>query len=120
MTGPAIINGPKHFSKELEQAIEGRSGWDFLEKQLMPALVHDSFRPENRVLDELARYAETEVGREVIAWLRSISDGAPYPRTGFGTLETTALAAAKHEGRAAVGHALALAIAEGQRLRKQG
>lgn len=120
MSGPAIL-GRRGVSDALERELQGRDGWAYLEERLMPALMSDPYRPADRVMTELARWSRTEVGAEVIAWLHAISDGAPWPKTGLANIEQTALAAAKHEGRASVGQALSLAIAEGQRIiDKQG
>ena len=116
MTGPVAHFGGRDVKAEAAQQDDGPSGWDWFKAQFAPALAPDPFRPEDAVLVELARYAQTEQGRAGIGWLHSITDGAPYP-AGFSSLEAAALAAAKHEGRAGVGLVLTRAVAEGQRLR---
>lgn len=94
------------------------SGWDDLKKMMMPAVMPDPFRPDDEVMMELARYAETAEGRKVLGWLHSITDQAPYPQY-FGSIEQTALASVKHQGRCMPGVALNEAVAIGKTLRSK-
>jgi hypothetical protein len=115
MTGP-VGALPRNIAREVAQATESPGGWEKLEQLMHPAVMPDPFRPDDAMMMELAKFGTTEVGSGVIAWLRSISDLAPYPHVTAGGIEQAALAAARHEGRAHVGHLMAKAIAEGQRL----
>lgn len=118
--GPVAHFGGRNVAAELDEIVgSDGDGWEFLKQQLLPALVNDPFRPEDAVLKELARYASTVEGGKVLAWLHSVTDRAPYP-AGFTSIEQAALAAAKHEGRAVVGHLLTRAVAEGQRIQSKG
>jgi hypothetical protein len=116
MTGP-VSHLPRNMAREVQEALDSRDGWKVLEQQLLPAIAADSFHPGDEVLIEIARYAETDTGAKVIAWLHSLSDRAPYPCVTGGNLEHAALGAAKHEGRASVGHVIEKAVREGKRLR---
>lgn len=91
-------------------------GWDDFRRMMEPAKFANPLRPGDDVLMELARYAETEQGRKVLAWLHSVTDQTPYPQVG-GSFENVALAAAKHQGRALIGAMLTEAVKEGQALR---
>lgn len=115
MSGP-VAHIPRSVAAELKAAMDDTEGWKFFEEQLLPAAVADSFRPDDKIMITMARFASTLDGSGVIAWLRSISDRAPYPVVTAGNLEHAALGAAKHEGRAHVGHLIEKAIREGQRL----
>lgn len=92
-------------------------GWAAFEKMMQPAVMPDPYRPGDDVMMELARYAETAEGRKVLDWLHSITDGAPYPQH-IGSIEQTALAAAKHQGRVLPGEMIRRAVATGKELRK--
>jgi hypothetical protein len=118
MTGP-VTNLPRA-GREVEAALNGGDeGWAGLERLMLPAVMPDPFRPDDAVLAEMARYAETEIGARVMAWLRSVTDCAPYPHVTAAGFEQAALAAARHEGRAHVGHLITKAIADGQTIRKR-
>jgi len=114
MSGPAA-HIPRNVAREMKAAIDDSSGWKFFEEQMLPAVMADGFRPHDQVMVALARFAATLDGAGVVAWLRAISDCAPYPFVTGGNLEHAALGAAKHEGRAHVGHLIGKAISEGQR-----
>lgn len=116
MTGPFV--GGRGIAQEVGAAIAETDGWDYFKKEFMPALVADSFRPEDQLLIEIYKISQTVEGRKVIAWLHQLTDLAPYPQF-IGSIEQTALMAAKHQGRAGVGHVLAKAVAEGERLFNQ-
>jgi hypothetical protein len=115
MSGP-VAHIAKSVAADLKAAMDDSEGWKFFEENLLPAAMADTYRPDDRVMTSLARFAATLDGRDVVAWLRSISDRAPYPFVTGGNLEHAALGAAKHEGRAHVGHLIEKAIREGQRL----
>ena len=118
MTGPVANVGSRNVAREVDDALREGSGWEFFKKQFLPAVVADTFRPADEVLIEIARYSETQGGARVMAWLHELTDGAPYP-VGTTSLEETAIAAARHQGRAGVGHVLKKAVAEGKRLLNQ-
>lgn len=115
MSGP-VAHIRQNVAKELQGAIEDSAGWKFFEENLLPAAMADSWRPDDKVMVTLARLAHTQDGQAAIAWLHAVSDRAPYPFVTGGNLEHAALGAAKHEGRAHVGHLLEKAMREGQRL----
>ena len=117
MTGP-VGALPRNMARDVHEALhDPTSGWEKLEQLMLPAVMPDPFRPQDGMMLELAKFAATAPGAAVIAWLRSITDLAPYPHVTAGGIEQAALAAARHEGRAHVGHLLQKAIAEGERLR---
>lgn len=117
MSGPVANFGARDVAREAAQQDEGPQGWEWFKEQFGPALAADPFRPGDDVLEELARYGRTELGAKVLAWLHGLTDAAPYPAGNFKSFEEAAIAAAKHAGRAGVGHVLTRAVAEGQRLR---
>ena len=114
MSGPAGAIA-RNVMNEVDAAVADESGWDWFKNNFAPAAVADSFRPEDQVLKALFLFAQTETGAKAIAWLHELSDRAPYPMI-EGSFEQAALAAAKHQGRAGVGHVLSKAVAEGKRL----
>lgn len=114
MAGP-VGELPRNIARELDAALNDDSGWDFFKERFLPAAVADSFRPPDELLVDLARYAETDRGRRVVDWLLDLTANAPYPVTGH-SIQHTALAAAKHEGRAGVGATIKKALREGRRL----
>lgn len=114
MTGP-VGALPRNVAGELENALDDPSGWDWFKERFAPAAVADSLRPGDDVMEGLARWGHTELGQKILAWLHDISDGAPYP-VGHTTIEQAALASARHEGRAGVGHLIEKAVREGNRL----
>lgn len=116
MSGPVgIVANPG--APRVALALESK-GWDDIKQLLEPARMPNPFKPADEVLMELARYAETELGRKVLDWLHGVTDRAPYPQVGA-TFENVALAAAKHQGRALIGDMLTQAVKEGQQLRQQ-
>lgn len=117
MTGPVAHFGPRDAAREAEAQPEGPQGWDWFRQALAPLLQPDQFRPDDQLLIEIARYSETEIGRKVFDWLHALTDRAPYPSGDFKAFEEAAIAAAKHAGRAGVGHVLTRAVAEGRKLR---
>lgn len=112
--GPAI-NLPRSITAQVEAAIEDREGWDFFKNKFMPAAVADTFRPEDDLLKQIAQYANTYWGAKVFSWLHDLTDRAPYPMA-TGDIQELAMAASRHQGRAGVGHVLAKAVHEGNRL----
>lgn len=100
--------------EEIEQAI-GANGWDFFRDQFGPAVVAQSFDPGNDLKKNLAAFARTGLGREIIDWLLDLTCRAPYPVTSQ-SLHDLAFAAAKHQARAAVGETIIKAIADGNAL----
>lgn len=115
MNGPQNVN-PRNLVRDLDVMLTaGGQGWDGLEKMFEPALMHDRYRPQDELLKQIAALSQTEFGRELFAWLFDLTNRAPYPSTG-GTIENAALAAAKHEARAAVGEVILNAIVEGRKL----
>ena len=117
MSGP-VGSLPRNVMREVEAALHESSGWDYFEKNVLPLAVADTFRPADDVLVDLAHYANTAQGRRVLAWLHDLTDLAPYP-IGMKTIEDAAMASARHQGRASVGHVLKKAVAEGTRLINQ-
>ncbi len=117
MSGPAA-HIPRNVAKEVQAAMTEASGWKTLEEQLLPAAVADSFHPGEEILIEISRYAETTEGAKVMGWLHQLTDRAPYPCVTGGNFEHAALGAAKHEGRASVGHVINKAVREGSRIRE--
>lgn len=115
MSGGPVGAIGRNVARELETAMAAADGWDFFEKEFLPAAVADSFRPEEKIMRALARFAATHDGKAAMEWLMALTLEAPYPRTG-GSLEHTALAAALHQGRAGVGHVVKKALREGARL----
>jgi hypothetical protein len=114
MSGPAAS-----FGSTIQAPVEDESeGWDFYKQKFMPAVVANTFRPEDSVLIEIYKLSETAEGRKIIDWLHELSDRAPYPRVGS-NFEEVAVAAAKHQGRALVGEVLTEAVREGKRLFNQ-
>lgn len=115
MSGPVAHVG-KVSTPAIGEGLPDLGGWEQFKTLMQPAMMPDPFRPQDDVLRELARYNSTVEGAKVLAWMRSITDGAPYPQQ-IGSIEQTALAAAKHQGRCIVGELVSRAIAEGNRLR---
>jgi hypothetical protein len=117
------MNGPMPFRREVAPlddmlASVGGEGWEGLDKLFHPAEVPDRFDPGAEVKKFLAAAMRTPAGREAIQWLADITLRAPYPHVGT-SLEAAAIAAAKHEARAAVGEVLLRAIAQGDQLLNQ-
>lgn len=120
MSGPANIN-PRGMVRDLDDMLTaGGVGWDALEKMFQPAAVADQWKPDENLLKELGALSQTEFGRRLFGWLFDLTNRAPYPSTGGGNLEQVAMAAAKHEARAAVGEVIVNAIVEGRRLLDEG
>lgn len=115
MSGGPVANLPRNVLAELDAAVDDPAGWDWFKTQFMPAAVADTFRPSDQTLMELAKLANTAWGQTILAWLHDLTDRAPYPMV-EGLSQQVALAAARHQGRAGVGHVLTRAVAEGQRL----
>lgn len=120
MSGPANI-APRREVHDIDHmlASAGGEGWAGLEEKLLPALVGEKFRPDDKVLETLARMWMRPDERAVIEWWFDLTSRAPYP-TDHGDMERLGLAAAKHMSRAAVGEAVALGLAEGAKIINQG
>jgi hypothetical protein len=115
MTGPANIN-PRGLVRPLDTMLTaGGEGWDALQKLFEPAVMSDRWRPDDQILKFVAAMSQTEQGRAFLDWIFDLTNRAPYPSIGGG-IEQAALAAAKHEARAAVGEVILTAIVEGRRL----
>ncbi|MBS9720043.1 hypothetical protein JYU29_04990 [Tianweitania sp. BSSL-BM11] len=115
------MNGPTDFGRQLqsiEAMLAAPSTWDGLEHAFKPSQMPDRFDPGDDIKMLLAGLKNTVDGRRIIEWLADLTFRAPYPSTGS-SFEQAALAAAKHEARAAVGHVLLRAIAEGDALLNQ-
>lgn len=97
--------------EEIERAI-GANGWEFFREQFGPAVVAQGFDPGADFKKNLAAFARTGLGREIVDWLLDLTCRAPYPVTSQ-DLQDLAFAAAKHQARAAVGETIVKAIAEG-------
>lgn len=97
--------------EEIEQAM-GSNGWNFFADQFGPAVVSQSFDPGADFKKNLAAFARTGLGREIIDWLLDLTCRAPYPVTSQ-DMQDLAFAAAKHQARAAVGETIVKAIADG-------
>lgn len=117
MSGPVGALS-RNIAAEVKAAMDDPGGWETLGGLMTPAVMPDPYRPADAVMLEAARYATTIEGQRFFAWLRAVSDLAPYPHVTAGGIEQAALAAARHEGRAHVGHLLAKLLAEGERLRR--
>jgi hypothetical protein len=102
MSDGPVINLPRSITAQVEAAIEDRA-------------VADTFRPEDDLLKQIAQYANTYWGAKVFSWLHDLTDRAPYPMA-TGDIQELAMAASRHQGRAGVGHVLAKAVHEGNRL----
>lgn len=112
------MNGPVDFGRQLQavdRLISSPPSWDDLLKEFTPAAVPDTFDPGDDMKKLLAGLYNTAEGRRIIEWLADLTFRAPYPHTGA-SLEAAALAAAKHEARAAVGRSILKAIADGNQL----
>lgn len=118
MTGPVASLGPRHQPPPPNETLQS-NGWEDFKRLMNPAQMQNPFRPDGKILQEIARYSETVEGREVIAWLRSITDQAPYPNVSGGNFEQVAIAAAKHDARATIGRMIAAAISEGTAITNQ-
>lgn len=118
MSGPQNVN-PRGIVNPIDDMFTaGGQGWDALEKMMKPALMADQWRPQDDLLKQIAALSMTEFGRELFSWLFDLTNRAPYPQTGD-SIESAALAAAKHEARAAVGEVILNAIVEGRKLLNQ-
>jgi hypothetical protein len=93
----------------------GGVGWAGLEEHFSPAKVADAFDPGADLKKVLFALYHTVDGRKIVEWWFDLTFRAPYPHVGS-SLEAAAIAAAKHEARAAVGLALLKAIADGEKL----
>lgn len=112
------MNGPVDFSRQMmavERLLADPTSWDGLDKAFAPAKVADNFDPGDDMKMMLAAFAYTAEGRKIIEWLADLTCRAPYPQTG-NSIQSAALAAAKHEARAAVGSVIMRAIADGEKL----
>lgn len=119
MTGPVNIPARRQvhdLDRMLAQA--GGVGWDGLAQKMLPALVGDRFRPEDAVLEALGRMWLRPADRAVIEWFFDLTARAPYPNF-HGDMEATALAAAKHMARSAVGETVCHGLSEGLRIIEQ-
>ena len=114
MSGPAGFI-PRNIAAEVNAALEEGAGWDYFHKQILPLAQADTFRPDDALLKTLAHFSSTLDGMKILQWLHDLTDLAPYP-IGMATLEEAAMAAARHGGRASVGHVLSKAVREGRRL----
>jgi len=115
MTGPANIN-PRSIVRDLDTMMTaGGVGWEALETMFQPAVMADPWRPSENVMKFAAAMAQTDQGREFLAFIFDLTKRAPYPHIG-NSMESAALAAAKHEARAAVGEVVLQAIVEGRKL----
>lgn len=117
------MTGPFPFAREaisLDDMLAsiGGAGWDGLAARVKPALPPDSFKPDDRLLRFCAGLYGTAEGREFFDWLADLTLRAP-PGASGNTLESAALAHAKHESRFAVGQAIFLAIVQGRELLNQ-
>lgn len=106
---------PRNVAEAVDAEINDADGWRWFRDEFLPAAVADTFRPADDVLIAIWRLSQTGEGERIFAWLYDLTLNAPYPATG-GSFENTALAAAKHQGRAGVGQTLKKAVAEGRRL----
>jgi hypothetical protein len=120
MSGPQNVN-PRPLAmgslEELEERFAGR-GWSFFEQQFHPAATPADLDPGDQFKRQLAGVAETAWGRQLIDWLLDLTCRAPYPVTSQ-SIEDLAMAAAKHQARAAIGEVLVKAIADGRRIMDQ-
>jgi hypothetical protein len=115
MSGPVVHVG-KASMPAVGDGLPDTGGWEQFKKLMDPAVMPDPYRPEDAMMMEMARYATSKEGAAFFKWLRSISNGAPYPQVS-NTFEGIALASAKHQGRCIVGELVSNALAEGERLR---
>ena len=115
MSGPVI---PRNIAQEVNKSLADGNGWEFFKQQFLPAVVADTFRPDDQLLVDIAHFSTTSFGAKFLEWLHDLTDRAPYPIDGA-TIEAAALAAARHQGRAGVGHVLTKAVTEGRRLQNQ-
>jgi hypothetical protein len=118
MNGGPVAHVGRRLDEQAAEVLGDETPWENLSRTFLPALVKDSFRPEESVMRELARIAVSPDGAKVVAWLRDLTDLAPYPEY-FRTSDEAGIAAAKHAGRAGVGRVLALALQHGQQLLNQ-
>lgn len=114
------MTGPFPFARQtmdLDTMIAGMGGegWDGLEAMFKPAGVKDSFDPGDHMKKMLFAFYQTGEGRQVIDWLLDLTFRAPFPHVGT-SIEQAAIAAAKHESRAAIGLVIMKAIADGDAL----
>jgi hypothetical protein len=119
MSGPIGHVGSATAGPENKNDHTQTAGWADFARLIDPAKMPNPFRPEDKMMQEFSRYAETVGGRNVVAWLRSITDLAPYPNVSGGNFEQVAIAAAKHDARATIGRMIAAAITEGTAIRNQ-
>ena len=115
------MSGPVSFPSSmmaLDQMLEqmGGRGWEGLENEFKPAQTRQNFEPEDKIKKIIAAfYDSSSEGRQMVEWIFDLTFRAPYPSTGT-SFEQAAIAAAKHEARAAVGRVLVQAIVEGRAL----
>ena len=113
-----MSGGPFPFSRQMmavDQMLAGVPDWTGLSQAFFPAGVSDRFDPGEDMKQVLYHFYQTAEGRRIIDWLADLTVRAPYPHVGQ-TSESVAIAAAKHEARAAVGYSLLRAIADGEQL----
>jgi hypothetical protein len=119
MSGPIGHVGSTTAGPKIEVDPTKTAGWPEFDRLRDPSTMQNPHRPEVKMMAEFSRYAETVEGRSVVAWLRSITDLAPYPNMSGGSFEQVAIAAAKHDGKATIGRMIAAAITEGTAIRNQ-
>lgn len=113
--------GPTPFPRQMlgaESLINAAPTWDGLMNAFKPAIVPDRFDPGDDMKLVLFHFYNTVQGRQIVDWLFDLTARAPFPHVGS-TRESAALAAAKHEARAAVGLAVARAITDGEKIWNQ-
>lgn len=116
-----MSTGPTPFPRQMmgaESLITAAPTWDGLMDAFKPAIVPDHFDPGDNMKLVLFHFYNTAEGRRIVDWLFDLTVRAPFPHVGS-TRESAAIAAAKHEARAAVGQAFARAITDGEEVWKQ-
>lgn len=100
-------------------ASAGGLGWAGLAERLgLPSADPDVFAPEDDLKRQMAAFYRTDLGRRMFEWLGDLTlRGAPG--ASGQTIESAAIAHAKHEARFAVGLAMLKAIEDGDKLLNQ-
>lgn len=97
-------------------ASAGGPGWAGLAQQLgLPPAGPDVFAPEDDLKRQMAAFYRTDLGRKMFEWLGDLTLRGT-PGASGNTIESAAIAHAKHEARFAVGLAILKAIADGDQL----
>ncbi|MBO6893400.1 MAG: hypothetical protein JJ866_15765 [Roseibium sp.] len=116
------MSGPKFGLREAQthdHLLDSKQPWDELDSFFEPYLADRPLQPSDRVAKNLATFAKTAGGREILEWIMDITLRAPLRVTGS-SLEETALRAATKQGINGPAEAILNAIEHGETLLNQG